>query len=344
MKKIISAIMSFSIAGACMFAAYDPLQNNNRIEAEEYTYKVSELVSLISFLTRGGELSDEETSRLDMNRDARINIADVVILKAVLLGDIKLSGAELTVSQLNNYAQQIYNEAQYAANTLEIKGKTLTGEYDLDDNSEFLMLIKGNLEIKKGTKFRIITDENNVLGVICCVGDDTRSGAYPNIISQKMNIPYKTEYVQYAADPGFSWKENFEEYISKDPLQAGLDDYPLESVSELNARAKKIFTCAQTGATNYEAQGKELTGIFTSDGDSKFEKAISKMIPYYPDQHWVVSINKNTVEGAVCCTVGTSRSGAYPGVIPDDLDIPYDIADASYAADEKFDWSALAAK
>ena len=191
----------------------------------------------------------------------------------------------------------------------------------------------------KNTKFSVEMINGEIVGCICTDSYGKVTGAYPNAIPQTMNIPYSASICGQSRDVDFDWKEFYPEYISDDPVQSALPDYPEKSVDEYNSLAKTVFTNAQTILQEKETEGKEVrNGVYTGTSEL-FDHLADAKVKYY------ILVKDYEV---ICTFVSGgefNRSGAYPYNIPYDMDIPFDeFKEEKYPySDVRFkpDWKAV---
>jgi len=246
----------------------------------------------------------------------------------------------ITVSEANNIAKQIFATAQDIFYEYEESGKELPfgdiGEFADYFNSDFNAEIAHKLHLKQGAKFAILRDGYTVKSVFYSDPTPNCSGAYPNVISQKLNIPYPSPtsssynslygYLKYASSPTYNWEEHFSEFISKDPKQASLPYYPDITVSEANAIAKKIFATAQAILQDYETAGKPFSYNFYEfrEYDSnQFSYDLRKGINLKIGARFAISFDGYTVKSVFYSDPTSNCSGAYPNAISQKMDISY---------------------
>ncbi|MBQ5989240.1 MAG: hypothetical protein IJL67_07075 [Oscillospiraceae bacterium] len=254
-----------------------------------------------------------------------------------------------TTNELNQTAEMLYNIITTLNQEAETAGRTLlSGVADkytgtvpdgiIDANYLEKIYRLANLS-PKNTKFAVEMADGEIVGCICSDSYGKVSGAYPNTIPQTMNIPYTADNARPSGDIAFDWKQAFSEFISDDPVQSALPDYPEKSVSYYNSTAREVFTNAQTILQEKEAEGKEVKdGVYTETSEL-FDRITGQKVKYY------VQVKNYEV---VCCMVSggdLTRSGAYPASIPQNMDIPFDeFREDKYPynnADFKPDWKAI---
>lgn len=231
---------------------------------------------------------------------------------------------ERSVSDYNSAARKIFREVQYIAQELETQGTELKDGVYTQDSEEFLELSMPEM------KFAVLIENYIVEACIVSNDDFVRSGAYPNSIPQSMNIPFDSEYLKDASDSYTDWKMKYPEFISEDPVQAALPDYPFKPVLEYNKISKILFSIIQTLIQEYETKGIDVkNGIYTDEDElcSEFRSR---------EYHFSVLIEDYVVKGVA---VGDEIStGTYPNKMPNSIIMPFDEKLANDAADSNVDW------
>ena len=231
---------------------------------------------------------------------------------------------ERSVSDYNSAARKIFREVQYIAQELETQGTELKDGVYTQDSEEFLELSMPEM------KFAVLIENYIVEACIVSNDDFVRSGAYPNSIPQSMNIPFDSEYLKDASDSYTDWKMKYPEFISEDPVQAALPDYPFKPVLEYNKISKILFSIIQTLIQEYETKGIDVkNGIYTDEDElcSEFRSR---------EYHFSVLIEDYVVKGVA---VGDEIStGTYPNKMPNSIIVPFDEKLANDAADSNVDW------
>lgn len=231
---------------------------------------------------------------------------------------------ERSVSDYNSAARKIFREVQYIAQELETQGTELKDGVYTQDSEEFLELSMPEM------KFAVLIENYIVEACIVSNDDFVRSGAYPNSIPQSMNIPFDSEYLKDASDFYTDWKMKYPEFISEDPVQAALPDYPFKPVLEYNKISKILFSIIQTLIQEYETKGIDVkNGIYTDEDElcSEFRSR---------EYHFSVLIEDYVVKGVA---VGDEIStGTYPNKMPNSIIMPFDEKLANDAADSNVDW------
>lgn len=231
---------------------------------------------------------------------------------------------ERSVSDYNSAARKIFREVQYIAQELETQGTELKDGVYTQDSEEFLELSMPEM------KFAVLIENYIVEACIVSNDDFVRSGAYPNSIPQSMNIPFDSEYLKDASDSDTDWKMKYPEFISEDPVQAALPDYPFKPVLEYNKISKILFSIIQTLIQEYETKGIDVkNGIYTDEDElcSEFRSR---------EYHFSVLIEDYVVKGVA---VGDEIStGTYPNKMPNSIIMPFDEKLANDAADSNVDW------
>ena len=232
---------------------------------------------------------------------------------------------ERSVSDYNSAARKIFREVQYIAQELETQGTELKDGVYTQDSEEFLELSMPEM------KFAVLIENYIVEACIVSNDDFVRSGAYPNSIPQSMNIPFDSEYLKDASDSYTDWKMKYPEFISEDPVQAALPDYPFKPVLEYNKISKILFSIIQTLIQEYETKGIDVkNGIYTDEDElcSEFRSR---------EYHFSVLIEDYVVKGVA---VGDEIStGTYPNKMPNSIIMPFDEKLANDAADSNVDWA-----
>lgn len=231
---------------------------------------------------------------------------------------------ERSVSDYNSAARKIFREVQYIAQELETQGTELKDGVYTQDSEEFLELSMPEM------KFAVLIENYIVEACIVSNDDFVRSGAYPSGIPQSMNIPFDSKYLKDASDSGTDWKMKYPEFISEDPVQAALPDYPFKPVLEYNKISKILFSIIQTLIQEYETKGIDVkNGIYTDEDElcSEFRSR---------EYHFSVLIEDYVVKGVA---VGDEIStGTYPNKMPNSIIMPFDEKLANDAADSNVDW------
>ena len=281
---------------------------------------------------------------------------------------------ELSVNELNSWASDVYKAAEHSIEEFINNGGTPEPVYEFslsdkdswnslhpstDDTSEkpfISILIEEIKHLPKNVTFKISTENNKILSVIC---SDTglKSGAYPNSIPQNMNIPFDKEhpFTHEAADILFDWSQ-LKEYKATGDKQAFLPDYPELTVSELNVCADKIYKAVQQTIEEFTNAKRNVMPFyeFALTGDKKFdsfieindkdeilysfEETLLRKIDYIPkNTSYMILIEENKV-ASVICTDNTFKSGAYPNSIPDDMEIEYSENTLREASFPDFKW------
>ncbi len=298
-----------------------------------------DLSAMIQFILGKTNFDSTKFDLMDMDNDGNINIIDLILLKSIALGK-EINVASSQIAAYNNIAKQIFVTAQTILQDYEMAGKDLPYdniyEFSEDDQSEFSIELRENINLKQGAKFAISFDDYIVKSVFYTDPDSNFSGAYPNMISQKLNIPYPSPtsssynslygYLKYASSPSYNWEELCSEFISKDPKQASLPYYPDITVSEANDIAKKIFATAQAIIQDYETAGKPFSYNFYEfrEYDSnQFSYDLREEIYLKSGARFAISFDGYNVKSVFYSDPNSICSGAYPNMISQKLNIPY---------------------
>lgn len=227
---------------------------------------------------------------------------------------------ERSVSEYNSAARKIFSEVQYIAQELETQGMELKDGVYTQDSKEFLELSMPEM------KFAVLIENYIVEACIVSNDDFIRSGAYPSGIPQSMNIPFDSKYLKDASDSDTDWKMKYPEFISEDPVQAALPDYPFEPVSEYNGISKSLFSDIQTLLCEYETKGIDIkNGIYTDEDELCSEFRSRKY-------HFSVLIEDYVVKGvAAGCE---NCTGTYPNTMPSRVIMPFNEKLAEKAAED----------
>lgn len=243
---------------------------------------------------------------------------------------------KMTVEFFNEAASALADQALSSCTDLETEevytNKLTYSDLDIDDIDS---LEQGEQRIlnslitvaeQYGIRKWIVVITAYDFDVSCVTGDDIlhRSGAYPAMIPRSLNIPYSQELVEYAAIYNYDWKEKFGMYTSSDPAQAELSDYSVQNgLDSRYCTAKDIWAGLQTIAQDYETQDKNIDGIISSDDSTEFTEELKRYLPEYVNVKWKADITWNYVNGVIIDDPVSGYCGAYPNVIPDNMNIPY---------------------
>lgn len=289
-----------------------------------------------SFLFGNSEISKDN---LDLNLDEKVDIVDMIIAK----GEFQ-SKASVEVAQLNYYAEIVADSAQYVVNLLATNAGSVEDCVISDDSDENKLIVNEVNEIlrdytEQQLSWSFTVENEYVTGVVCSLKDyDKKSGAFPNEIPQKMNIPYDEKNLKNAKDFSFSWSENMPEFI--DPTKADMPDFAEKSVTQLNTKAKAIFNCVNATIADYDANGVECPqGVISSDDKSDFVIDIREFgLIDINNFKWTAIIDKGVVTGVICTDKNEKSIGAYPNLVPMSMEIPYEADFAENAGDVEFSW------
>lgn len=247
---------------------------------------------------------------------------------------------EISTAEMNQKAYDIFSAAciyetvtKYKGNEFdELAGKT--GDFSGEDLSEKFRdgIYRLSGLNPANSKFIISVKDGDIDGCICTDSEGKITGSYPNAVPQTMNVPFSSEYAGFSAQKTFGWKTEMPQFISDDPAQSSLPDYPEKQVSEYNSAARKIFVEVQTIAQKLETQGTKLKdGIYTQDSEEFSELAM-------PGMKFAVLIENYEVKACVVSDGGFRQSGAYPNIIPQSMNIPFDSEYLNDASDSDTDW------
>lgn len=247
---------------------------------------------------------------------------------------------EISTAEMNQIACSISYAADKYRFYKDIKGITYyelsdkTGYFSDTDLSEefrdFIYRLSGLNPAN--TRFIISVKDGFTEGCICTDADGQITGSYPNAVPQTMSVPFSSEYAEYAVQKTFNWKTEMPQFISDDPIQSSLPDYPERSVSDYNSAARKIFSEVQYIVQELETQGTELKdGIYTQDSEEFLELSM-------PEMKFAVLIENYIVEACIVSNDDFVRSGAYPSGIPQSMNIPFDSKYLKDASDSDTDW------
>ena len=247
---------------------------------------------------------------------------------------------EISTAEMNQKAYDIFSAACTYETVTEFKGNEFdelagkTGDFSGEDLSEKFRdgIYRLSGLNPANSKFIISVKDGDIDGCICTDSEGKITGSYPNAVPQTMNVPFSFEYAGFSAQKTFSWKTEMPQFISDDPAQSSLPDYPEKPVSEYNSAARKIFGEVQTIAQGFETQGTELKdGIYTQDSEEFSELAM-------PGMKFAVLIENYIVEACIVSNDDFIRSGAYPSGIPQSMNIPFDSKYLKDASDSDTDW------
>ena len=358
MKKIrISAALTALMMASSVFST---------VNAEETGDSVSKIKELIAYLQNLSENSYEAYS-YDINCDNSVNILDLIYSKGTVSENLKIDTENKSVNYMNSAASTLFNVAMNTAHELETAGKELSSSIysseDLkkleslnDSDQQMLKKINSSAEYNKITKWAVSVKDYCVLS--CVTGDDIiqRTGAYPNTIPQKYNIPYSNELVKQAASCVYNWETDFNGFTSINPVQASLPDFPLSMRLKIkNQIAKTLFTDLQTAAQELETEGVCVNGIINWDDDNELIELLKRKIPsdslywsyIYSKEDgvyasnklkWTSQIKDNIVCGVIVEDAKYNCTGAYPNLIPYSMNVPYSPDLIEYVCDIKKDW------
>ena len=251
-----------------------------------------------------------------------------------------------TTVQMNSAAETLFGVIR----TIQQEGET-AGKPEIAPLDYTGIVADGNIEeqcrkkifgftnmIPQNTIFSVFVDKGEIVGCICTDSYGKVTGAYPNIVPQTMNIPYTADNARASWDIAFDWKQAFPQYISDDPVQSALPDYPEKPVDQYNDFAKKVFTDAQNIIQEKDTLGESVpNGIYTEENELFANLGGSKgTYSFFVKNGMVI----------YCLASGgdLTRSGAYPSGIPQNMDIPFEelTAKMPYDPDDfKLDWRVL---
>lgn len=247
---------------------------------------------------------------------------------------------EISTAEMNQIACNINHVADTYRFYTDIKG---SGYYELSDKTGYFSDTDLSEEFRDfiyrlsglnpaNTRFIISVKDGYTEGCICTDAAGQITGSYPNAVPQTMNVPFSSEYAGFSDKKTFNWKTEMPQFISDDPIQSSLPDYPERSVSEYNSAARKIFSEVQCITQELEAQGTELKdGIYTQDSEEFLELSM-------PEMKFAVLIENYIVEACIVSNDDFIRSGAYPSGIPQSMNIPFDSKYLKDASDSDTDW------
>lgn len=289
-----------------------------------------------SFLFGNSEISE---AGLDLNADEKVDIVDMIIAK----GEFQAK-ASVEVAQLNYYAEVVANLAQYNLNEWETYKGSMDDCVISDDSDENKFIVNEVNEClsdytDEKLSWSINIKDGYVTGVVCSLKDyDKKSGAFPNEIPQKMNIPYDAQNLKNAKDCSFSWSENMPEFI--DPTKVDMPDYAEKSVTQLNNKAKAVYNYVQAMITSYETAASEYPqGIISSEDQSDFVLDVQEYGNIeICNFKWTAMIDKGVVTGVICTDKNEKSIGAYPNLVPMSMEIPYESDFVKNAGDIEFSW------
>jgi hypothetical protein len=294
-----------------------------------------DLSAMIQFILGKTNFDSTKFSSMDIDNDGNINIIDLILLKSIAMGK-EINVASSQIAKYNNIAKQIYENAIILYKNLKDSGYYSNNQelFHKNDPDYFIELLNSTLNIHEDSNYSVKVNRHGELSVL--YGDNITGycGAYPNMISQKMNIPYPDSpsynnlemYLDYALFY-INWEERCSEFISKDPTQASLPYYPNITVSEANNIAKQIFTTAQDIFYEYEEAGKELPfgdiGEFADYFNSDFHAEIAHKSHLKQGAKFAILRDGYTVKSVLYSDPTPNCSGAYPNMISQKLSIPY---------------------
>ncbi len=336
------------------------------VNAEETGYDASRLKNFVAYFQNSSDKSSQAYS-YDVNCDNSVNILDLIYAKGAVSDNLDIDAEKKSVNYLNSMASTIFSVAQTAAQEIEITGKKLSDRVysseDLKNSDSFSDGDKQMLkQISVATDYHRITkwavSVKNYCVVACITGDDIirRTGAYPNSIPQKYNVPFSNELIKQAGSYVYDWGTDFNKCISINPSQASLPDYPLSMTIKLgNQMAKRLFVDLQTASQELETLGTSVDGIFNSDDDNELMKVLQKNCYYdglymsyiYSNEDgirtsnklkWTADIRDNVVYGVIIKDEKYNCTGAYPNLIPYSMNVPYSPDLIEYACDFNKDW------
>ncbi len=251
-----------------------------------------------------------------------------------------------TTAELNSTAEILFDVITAMQQEAETAGKSKIAPLDYTGT-----VADGNIEkqcrdkifgltnlIPQNTAFALSVRNGEIVGCICTDSYGKMTGAYPNTVPQTMNIPYTADNAGPSGNIGFDWKQAFPQYISDDPVQSALPDYPEKTVDQYNDFAKKVFTGAQTIIQDKDAAGETVpSGVYTEENELFADLGLSK-------GKYIILVKDGVV--IYCLTSGgeLTRSGAYPGGVPLNMDIPFDelVKKMPHDADDfKPDWKRM---
>lgn len=247
---------------------------------------------------------------------------------------------EISTEEMNQKAYDIFSAVSMYKTVTKYKGDEfdeLAGKTGIFSGEDLSEKFRDGIYRLSGlnpanSEFIISVKDGDVDGCICTDSEGKITGSYPNAVPQTMNVPFSSEYAEYAVQKTFNWKTEMPQFISDDPAQSSLPDYPEKPVSEYNSAARKIFGEVQTIAQGFETQGTELKdGIYTQDSEEFSELAM-------PGMKFAVLIENYIVEACIVSNDDFVRSGAYPSGIPQSMNIPFDSKYLKDASDSDTDW------
>ncbi len=336
------------------------------VNAEGSSDNVSRIKELIAYMNNSSE-NPGETYSYDINCDNSVNILDLIYAKGTVSDNLNIDTEKQSVYYMNSIAYTIFNVAQTAAQELETAGEKLSDrtfssedmkklESFSDSDQKILKQINIAAEYHKIKKWAVSVKNYCVLA--CVTGDDIiqRTGAYPNNIPQKFNIPFSNELVEQATSYLYDWGTDYNEFISINPAQSSLPDYPLSVTLKLRTQiAKRLYTDLQTAAQELETMGVSVDGIIKSDDDNELIEELQKNC-YYEDSYvsynyskedgvhvsnrlkWTADIRDNIVYGVIFEDRKYNCCGAYPNMIPYSMNVPYSPELIEYVCDINKDW------
>lgn len=249
--------------------------------------------------------------------------------------------ADVLIRLRNSAAKKLFTRLETLSQDCEMNGMSINGVINSDSSNDFAQEYRDKFK-NDHLKWNAYIDNGTVLGVVCMYDSAQYCGTYPNLIPQKYNIPYSTnEHLAYAAsDMMYDWSIDYDKYISSDPEQSSLPDYPLEIKLKYERDcAIELFDYINNEIdNNYAYTDKLNNGIINSHSSDEFSNLINETYDNN-NYEWAALIEENEVKGVVCRNKKFEYCGTYPNIIPLKYNIPFDSELAYRSSDTSYDWS-----
>ena len=251
-----------------------------------------------------------------------------------------------TTNELNSTAETLFTVIKTMQQEAETAGKPeiaplnytgITADEEIEKQYRDKIFALTNLS-PQNTTFALSFSDGELVGCICTDSYGKVTGAYPNTVPQTMNIPYKFDNAKISGDISFDWKQTYPQYISDDPAQSSLPDYPEKTVAQYNDFAKTVFTNAQTIIQEKETLGETVPNGFYTEENELFANIGGAKGKYF------IFVKNGMVIYCLASSGELTRSGAYPAGIPQNMDIPFDVLKEKMppdADDFKPDWKIM---